>query len=294
MRLFRTLLLGGSLLVIAVAALADEAPRRLFFAFDNGVGRGEWTPERQAATLAELGYDGISYSGLKDLDERLAACDRRGLRVFNLYVGATLGPGGPTFDPRLPEAIRRLRGRDTALWLFIRGTADDAESQAVAVVRTIADLAAASGLRVVLYPHFRFHVERVEDAVRIVRAAGRANVGVTFNLCHFLRVDEERHLRARLVEALPLVEFVSLNGADAGDTRAMGWDRLIQPLDRGTFDVAGLLALLDELGYRGPVGLQCYQVPGDPVENLRRSMTAWRELEVIRRSVGSAQVVGSD
>jgi hypothetical protein len=30
------------------------------------------------------------------------------------------------------------------------------------------------------------------------------------------------------------------------------------------------------MGYKGPIGLQCYQVSGDMEENLRRSMTAWR------------------
>lgn len=73
-------------------------------------------------------------------------------------------------------------------------------------------------------------------------------------------------------EALPYLEMVSINGAEhAGE-----WDRLIQPLDRGAFDVFGLLKKLHASGYKGPVGLQCYKVPGDREENLKRSMTAWR------------------
>jgi hypothetical protein len=31
-----------------------------------------------------------------------------------------------------------------------------------------------------------------------------------------------------------------------------------------------------KVGYRGPVGLQCYKVAGPSADHLRRSMHAWR------------------
>ena len=271
----------AGLIAVAGFTMETRAEEKLrpvpFFAFDNGVGRGTWSPERQASTLAELGYDGIGYSGVDDFAERAAAFDRRGLKIFNLYVGAVVGPDGPTFDPKLPAAIEALRGREMALWLTVNGKATDADAQAASVVTTIADLAAKAGVRVVLYPHAGFHIARVEDAVRVARLAGRPNVGVTFNLCHFLKVDDANHLKACLQEAMPLLEFVSINGADAGETNEMDWDRLIQPLGSGSFDVRSVVTLLDELGYAGPIGLQCYNVAGDPVDNLRRSLATWRK-----------------
>jgi sugar phosphate isomerase/epimerase len=106
-------------------------------------------------------------------------------------------------------------------------------------------------------------------------------VGVTFNLCHWLKLDEPSSMK-RLVElAHPHLFLVTINGADP---RGDGWDRLIQPLDRGSFDVYSLLKMLKELGYAGPVGLQCYGVPGDKYENLKRSIDAWRQLS--RRVAG--------
>ena len=63
-----------------------------------------------------------------------------------------------------------------------------------------------------------------------------------------------------------------------GDTKAMNWSRLIQPLDSGTYDVGVLLKMLKELGYAGPIGLQGYAVKGDSKENLKRSIQAWRKL----------------
>ena len=70
----------------------------------------------------------------------------------------------------------------------------------------------------------------------------------------------------------------SPQGGDAqrGDTDGRDWDTLIRPLNRGTFDNRGLLKLLREIEYRGPIGLQGYGVPGDKAENLRRSITAWK------------------
>ncbi|MGB0070881.1 MAG: hypothetical protein WBQ11_22900, partial [Isosphaeraceae bacterium] len=38
------------------------------------------------------------------------------------------------------------------------------------------------------------------------------------------------------------------------------------------------LKTLDELGYTGPVGLQCFGIGGDAREHLARSMAAWRKM----------------
>lgn len=56
-------------------------------------------------------------------------------------------------------------------------------------------------------------------------------------------------------------------------TRSGGWDKLIQTLDRGQYDVFGFLKALRTTGY----GLQCYAIKGDRRENLKRSIGAWRE-----------------
>ena len=58
----------------------------------------------------------------------------------------------------------------------------------------------------------------------------------------------------------------------------MDWDRLIQTLDRGSYDVGRVVKALRRAGYNGPIGLQCYGIPGDNRENLKRSMKAWREI----------------
>ena len=189
----------------------------------------------------------------------LQALESRGLKMFSIYVAVRVDADKPAYDAALPEAIRQLKGHGAVIWLTVQGTAPDAEERAVRKVREVADMAAESGIRVVLYPHMGFYVGRIEDALRMRKLVERPNVGVSFNLTHFLAVKDEANLDQRLREAMPYLELVSINGAE----HEGGWDRLIQPLDRGAFDVFGFLKKLVAAGYKGPIGLQCYQVPGD-------------------------------
>ena len=239
-------------LIVAASAVAQEPSRRQpnfanpFFAFDNGTGRGQLPAAEQAKLLAELGYDGIGYTGAKDIPEMLQALDARRLKMFSIYVGAQVGDKGPSFDPDLPAACKALAGRDTLIWLTIQGQVNDDDVQAVQVVQQVADLAQASGLRVALYPHVGFYVASTEDALRIAKKAQRKNLGVSFNLCHCLRLGNEQQIPELLRQAMPQLFVVSINGADhEGD-----WDRLIQTLDRGQYDVFALLSLLKKLRLR--------------------------------------------
>ena len=267
-------------LALGLAALAPIAHGQKltnpFFAFDNGTGRDQKLPlEEQAELVKRTGYAGLGYTGALQVPEMLKALESRGLKMFSIYVAVRVDGEKPSYDAALPEAIRQLKGHGTVIWLTVQGTSPDDDERAVRMVREVADMAAESGLRVVLYPHTGFYVGRIEDALRIRSLAERRNVGVTFNLAHFLAVKDEPNLDQRLHEAVPYLEMVSINGAE----HEGGWDRLIQPLDRGAFDVFGLLKKLAAAGYKGPIGLQCYQVPGDIEANLNRSMAAWRKFQ---------------
>jgi len=284
-RIIRLSVIGFCFVVCIRPAQAGEAPDKgtpaPLFALTNCVQCEKYaTPDAHARVLKELGYAGIAPSGTVGVPAMLEAVDKHGIDLTALYVRADLDPEKGKYDAALPEVIRSLKGRDTFIWLYIlRGkfapSSDEGDAEAVAIVREIAAMCEEAGIRVALYPHTGFYVQRVEDAVRVVRKVDRPNVGVTFNLCHWLKVDEPASMKRLMELALPHLFLVTINGADAdGQT----WDRLIQPLDRGSFDVYGFLKTLQQLGYHGPIGLQCYGVPGDKHENLKRSMDAWRKL----------------
>jgi len=252
-----------------------------FFAFDNAAtDEKHKTPKEQVALLKELGYDGISSRGGKYLVEMAKELDKHGLRLFTVYLGINIDPDQPAYDQELIDAIEVMKGSNGMLWLFLQSkklkpSDPTGDERAVKILREIADMTEEANIRVALYPHNAFWLERVEDCLRIAKQVDRKNVGVTFNLCHWLRVDDEKNMKSLIEKAMPHLFVVTINGADSG---GKDWKTLIQTLDRGTFDIERFLRTLYDCGYTGPIGFQGYGIGGDARDNLKRTMNAWREL----------------
>lgn len=230
--------------------------------------------------LRELGYEGVGHIWLDRVEERIKTLDDAGLRLFQITMTVDLTPGKPAYDPRFKEVLGLVKGRKVQFCLLINGAkASDASAdpRGVEVFREMSDVARESGAQLLLYPHVDNWIERVEDSIRVAEKVDRPNVGAMFNLCHWLRVDKQRDYARLLKQAMPRLWAISLNGADELDEKP-GWDRYIQPLGQGSFDMARFLTTLKELGYRGPIGLQCYGIGGDTREHLARSMAAWKTL----------------
>ncbi len=284
-----TICLAVALSVCATAPYAESSLPNPFFVMDTCMrGIEPSTHEARVQLLYELGCAG--YGGtIADVPAMGQALEAKGMKLFNFYTGVDIDTG--KYDPKLESAIKALKGSDTAIWLFLKSKkfkpSDPAgDAGGVRAARKIADLAAQSGLRVALYPHINNWAERVEDAVRVVEKAGRENLGVTFNLCHFLKVDKEVNVIPALRLARPHLFFVSINGADRD---GQDWNTLIQTLDSGTYDVRNALAELKRLDYTGPIGLQGFGIKGDVRENLTRSVAAWRTLS--RETAESMELV---
>ena len=274
-----------------LAGAAGGQPSNEFFAMDTAMVKKLGTPLERSdiETLAALGYRGVApiasdQAAWKHLTEKLIPLlDENKLKLYVVYSSVRVDRSAIDIDPGIKQNLVALKGRGTIIWLPIASKdfkpSDPAgDSMAVAAVREVADAAARYGLSVSLYPHFGNLIERVEDAVRIAEKTGHQNVGVTFNLCHWLRTDGPDSMDRVLKLAMPRLSLVTINGADRN---GKDWGQLIQPLDRGDFDIGELLAELKRLGYRGPIGLQGYDVANhlriEPGENLRRSMVAWRD-----------------
>lgn len=266
-----------------------------FFAMDTATKDASHTTARQQAQmLKELGYVGIGpgYEGVGPLAEMLKELDSRDLQLYAIYAGINIDPGVQPCDPSLKDAMKALEGRNTILWLFVQSSkykpsTAEGDARAVEILRELADMARTCKVRISLYPHHTFWLETVEDAVRVAEQVNRPNVGVTFNLCHWLRVSEDRDAKAVIEKAMPRLSVVSINGADAD---GKDWKTLIQTLDRGTFDVRGFLEILRDAGYTGPIGFQGYGIGGDACDNLKRTMAAWEKHSQVLR--GDVKVFG--
>lgn len=236
--------------------------------------------EEQAVMLKELGYDGVGHIYLEKVAERLKTVDDAGLRLFQITMVVEVGPNKTPYEAAFKDVLALVKGRQVQFCLLVNGMKPSDASvdlHAVKILREMSDLAKDSGAQLLLYPHQGSWIERLEDSMRVAEKVDRPNVGVMFNLCHWLRVDKSRDYKPLLKQAIPRLWAVSINGADNLDEKP-GWNRYIQPLGQGSFDVGGLLKTLKELGYKGPIGLQCYGIGGDAREHLTDSMAAWRKL----------------
>lgn len=263
-------------------------PPNEFFAMDT-IARGG--PEQVVRLLKELGYAGL---GGQAGDEVMAtALEAEGLRFYNGYLTLSFDDATPALDDRLRGMIDRMKGHHAALWLAIQKvqkggipvprSSAEGDDVAAAKVTETAGYAAKQGVKIALYPHTGMWLERVEDALRLANRINRDDVGMTFNLCHWLKVEgAERDPLPVLKAALPRLMYVTICGADAGDTKTMGWDRLIQPLGEGSYDVAGFMNKVQAAGYAGPVGFQGYGIKREPREVLTKTMAAWRSLTIRR------------
>jgi sugar phosphate isomerase/epimerase len=278
--------LGGLLLAwLALAQAAPAAGQKAYPFFPFCI---DWhdakhrSYKEQAAMLKDLGYDGVGHIFLDGVAERIKTLDEAGLTLYQITMNVDVGAGKQPYEARFKDVLKLVKGRNVQFALLLNGAKPSDQSvdaHAVEILREMSDLARDSGSQLLLYPHLGSWVERIEDSVRVAEKVDRANVGVMFNLCHWLRVDKQRDYKPLLKRAMPRLWAVSINGADTQDEKP-GWDHYIQPLDKGSFDVGALLTTLKELGYKGPIGLQCYGIGGDAREHLARSMKAWQKLSV--------------
>jgi sugar phosphate isomerase/epimerase len=238
---------------------------------------GEISPEQQAGFAREYGFEGTVFDHARQIPERLRALDEAHLQLFFLWLTVDISNGQTKYEPGMEAAIEALQGRGTVLWVAIQqgdsGSGPGGEERAIQAIDRICDLASRSNLRVALYPHYGFYLARFRDVVRLAERVGRSNVGVTFNLCHELRSGFDPQFPQLLDKAMPRLYGVTINGADR---QGKDWDTLIQPLGRGDYDVTELVRTITKAGYRGPFGIQCYGLKGDPGVYLKQSMAAWR------------------
>jgi hypothetical protein len=270
---------GGSQTLPAADVARRDLPNPFFaMNFEHLDPKLASSREAQARLLKKLGYDGALYLGqLGGMKDDFRALDAEGLEMFAAAVTPydILVDPGATIPANLKEAIPQLKGRKTLLLIQFQSKAlprssSEGDARAAELGRELADFARGYGVRVVIYPHQKIWCERVDHAVRIAKQCGRENLGVCFNLSHWLWTDPHGDLELRVREAMPHLFMVTINGTAPEGT--------LETLDRGSYDVGKFLKPFAAAGYRGPIGLQCVSIKGDPRDNLTRSMAAWRRI----------------
>jgi sugar phosphate isomerase/epimerase len=273
------------LAVLLAAALTVPATATPFFAMSYGF--SDLTPPEQTAWLAGAGYEGIAVHVWNDelfnrLEQTFAsnAVASGGLRVFGVYFPFNLT--NPAHRPLASRILRLCQPHGTPLWITVQ-TPGATDENVVALLRELADEAAAQKLEVIYYPHDNHHCLDAEHAHRLITAADRPNLFNSLHLHQELRAGHSHRLAEIVARVLPRVRLVSVSGANLPDRINRGsndWSDVVQPLTGSAFDVAGFYRLLVQSGYTGPVGVQNWKIPGDPREHHAdslRLLRAWRD-----------------
>ena len=258
----KSLILTSLLIISCFTAFAEEKFNPEFYAFFNGMPAG--TPDEEAQLLKELGYVGMNqiYDGQK-LAERVAAFQKHDLKVLSVYIAATE-------KPVAAELVAPIANGG-----MIELTVKTITPEIISSIRQTAEMASKLKIQVALYPHHGNAVATMPEALDLIAQVNHPNLGVMFNLCHYLKNEKAADLETILEKARPHLFSVSTCGADLD---GKSWGSLIQTLDKGTFPQKRLLAALKKMNYQGPVTLQCYALKGDKATNLKTSITAWNSL----------------
>ena len=279
-------------LCLTFSLQAQQVLDNPFFVFNNGVKDEQYnTVEEQMKLLTDNGYDGMEKNGLDNFEEVYQALQNHDLKLYTIYVNVNLDKPEQPYDPRLEEVFQTIEGSGAMPWLYVTSkeyppSSSEYDHVAVPILQQIADLAQQYRIKVMLYPHMYFWVESAEDAIRIAEKVNRHNLGMTFNLCHYLAhknragIDPWVPLESLSRQAMPYLFAISLNGADKKDADQEDiWTSFIQPLGEGNFDTYRFLSTFLNQGFEGPVGLQCYNIKEDKAVHLRKSMQTWKEYQ---------------
>ncbi|MGV3560317.1 sugar phosphate isomerase/epimerase family protein [Larkinella arboricola] len=294
----KKLLIFGWLVILAGTVLAQRLPKKQndFFVLHNAI-RGDSTYktfDQQVQLIKSLGFDGVEINQLDSFDGMKAALDKHQFTGSYFYIKMDLDD--PQLDSRIEPAIRALRGSKTIIAPFIVSgkkrfapSSGGADTIVVRRMRQLADWSKQANLQVVIYPHVDFYVERIDHALRLVKQIDRPNVGLTFNLCHWLATTpkaERADWKGLLTTLKPHLKMITISGANNVDAAGMNngpggiWNQYILPLGTGSFDTYELVRFaVQDLGFRGPIGVQCFAMKGDKPTNLRNTIAVLREYQ---------------
>ena len=276
------------LLIFTIHQAFTQKLANHFFVLHNAI-RGDSvykTFDQQVALIKSIGYDGVEINQLESFEGMKAALDKHQFKGSYLYLKINVDQ--PQLDERLESIVAQLKGSGTILAPFMvsdakkfKPSSHEADAHLTELLEQLGKWAQKSNLPVALYPHHGFYVETIDHARSLVKAVDMKNVGLSFNLCHWLATTplaERNDWENDLKTLKPYLKMVTISGANQVDSKAKTpWDDYILPLGTGTYDTYGLVKyLVKDLKYKGPIGVQCYNIKADKPDLLRSTRQVWQ------------------
>ncbi len=282
-KLFVTVIVG--LVMVIYPLCAQKKLDNAFYVQNtlNSLKNSPQTALEKAKLLKTIGFDGLEGFGYKDFFELKNALDKEGLSMPVNYVELNFEAEGKLENTSANEIKTMIKAsaKGAVIYFHLHSNSykDDKETGdyvVAAILRELSDYAASFGVKLCTYPHFSLYCETVAHSVKLAKLVDRKNYGAAMNLCHLLKVEGSEGIEGKIKEFAPFLFAVNICGADDGDTKQLSWERLIQPLGQGSFDTYGFVKSLRDNGYLGSIGLQCYNLKGDAIETLTRSLEIWK------------------
>ena len=276
------------LILLYSNSLLAQKVKNEFFALHNII-RGDSiynTFDKQVELVKNSGFEGIEINQIESFEGMKIALDKHKFKGSYFYVKLKLGE---PIDSRLEGAITALKGTKTIIAPYIltdnsrfNPRSPEGDLEAIRLLKIISMWSKNAGLEVAIYPHFSFYIERTDQALELAKKINRKNVGLSFNLCHWLAttsLTERVNLKNHLKELKPYLKLMTICGAnDIVSQKKSIFDDYILPLGTGSFDTYGLLKfMLTEIKFKNPIGVQCYNIKGNKQQLIQNTMTVWKE-----------------
>jgi hypothetical protein len=237
-------------------------------------------PEERAQMLRKLGITKFAYDyraeHIPTFDAEMEALKANGIELLAWWFPETLNDEGR----HIIDVIKQ-HGVHPQLWVMGGGTPtkDAAEQEArieseAGRLRPIAAAAADIGCKVALYNHGGWFGEPENQIAIIERLArdGVSNVGIVYNQHH--GHDHLDRFAELMTKMKPHLLALNLNGMTRDGDKA---GKKIQRLGTGEED-ARLLRIIQQSGWRGPIGIIDHRPETDSEETLRENLEGLEKL----------------
>lgn len=235
-------------------------------------------PEERAQMLEKLGIHRFAYDWraehIPTFETEIDTCRKHNIEVTAWWFPTTLDKDAQTI-----LALLKRKNLKTQLWVMGGGepTKSPEEQQKridseVARLRPIVDAAAAIGCQVGLYNHGGWFGEP-ENQLAIIKALNAPNVGMVYNFHHgHEHIDRFPEL---FMKMKPHLYCININGM-VKDGESAG--KKILTIGEGDQELA-MLKLIEESGWRGPIGILDHRPETDSEQTLRQNLEGLERLK---------------
>ena len=247
-------------------------------------------PEERALMLKGLGITKMAYDWrvehISTFDEELDMLKKYGIKLQGFWLNIDQHPEKDPYLPIILDLLRR-HGIQTQLWCLL---ADDekwkgmSQQERVAYsARPIAYVASEAekiGCTVGLYNHGGWFGEP-ENQLAIIEHLDMSNIGMVYNF-HHAELQADR-FSSFFPEIMPHLLALNISGL-----KGLKPSRVV-PVGQGDVE-AGLLQIVKDSGYRGPIGIINETTDPDAEEGLRINIEG---LKTILKDIGDAEALRS-